>query len=105
MLAHEMPRNKPRRYDPRALHSFAYALAASGSSAPKRHHEQHPHSERSEKEIDKAVEDTFPASDPPATGGTTRIDPTPSSDDAKDKTKNKDNAARKRPGSDKGSDS
>jgi hypothetical protein len=109
MLAHEMPRNKPRRDDPRALCSplylFSYALAASGSSAPKRHHEQHPHSERSEKEIDKAVEDSFPASDPPATGGTTRIDPTPSSDDAKDKAKNKDNAAHKRPGSDKGGNS
>jgi hypothetical protein len=105
MLAHEMPRNKPRHDDPRVLYSFSYALGASGASAPKRHHEQHPHSERSEKEIDEAVEDTFPASDPPATGGTTRIDPTPSSDDAKDKTKNKDNSTDKRPGSDKGGDS
>lgn len=30
-------------------------------------------SEQTEREIDKAVEDTFPASDPPANGGTTRI--------------------------------
>jgi len=31
-------------------------------------------SEKSEKGIDEAVEDTFPASDPPATGGATRIE-------------------------------
>ncbi|KGT02305.1 hypothetical protein Y036_5271 [Burkholderia pseudomallei] len=30
---------------------------------------------RSEDRIDKALEDTFPASDPPATGGVTRVDP------------------------------
>ena len=36
--------------------------------------EQHPHSERDEEDLDKAVEDTFPASDPPATGGVTRIE-------------------------------
>ncbi|MFL9965348.1 hypothetical protein PQR02_30730 [Paraburkholderia sediminicola] len=30
-------------------------------------------SENSDKDVDKAVEDTFPASDPPATGGTSRI--------------------------------
>jgi hypothetical protein len=29
----------------------------------------------SERQVDKALEDTFPASDPPATGGVTRIDP------------------------------
>ncbi|MEX3527363.1 MAG: hypothetical protein VB143_09030 [Burkholderia sp.] len=28
-----------------------------------------------ERRIDRALEDTFPASDPPATGGVTRIDP------------------------------
>ena len=103
MLGHEIPRNNPRRVDPRGLYSGSYALAASGQSAPKRHDEKHPHSERSEKKIDEAVEDTFPASDPPATGGTTRIDPSPSSgDDAKGGTKNKHNAAHKRPDSDKG---
>jgi hypothetical protein len=31
-------------------------------------------SEKSETDVDKAVEDTFPASDPPATGVTTRIE-------------------------------
>ncbi|MDE1181713.1 hypothetical protein [Paraburkholderia sp.] len=36
--------------------------------------EQHPHADKSEKQIDKANEDTFPASDPPSTGGTTRIE-------------------------------
>lgn len=36
--------------------------------------EQNPTSDKSEDGVDKAVEDTFPASDPPATGGTTRID-------------------------------
>ena len=30
--------------------------------------------EKSEDDIDKAVNDTFPGSDPPATGGTTRIE-------------------------------
>jgi hypothetical protein len=36
--------------------------------------EQHPNTDKSEKDVDKSVEDTFPASDPRATGGTTRID-------------------------------
>jgi hypothetical protein len=36
---------------------------------------EHPNEDRSEKQIDESVEDTFPASDPPATGGTTRIVP------------------------------
>ncbi|WP_168669644.1 hypothetical protein [Paraburkholderia sp. SG-MS1] len=31
-------------------------------------------SDKSEDEVDQAIEDTFPASDPPATGGTTRIE-------------------------------
>ena len=31
-------------------------------------------SEKSEEDVDKVVEDTFPASDPPATGGSTRIE-------------------------------
>jgi hypothetical protein len=35
--------------------------------------EQNPESDKSEDGVDRAVEDTFPASDPPATGGTTRI--------------------------------
>lgn len=36
--------------------------------------EQNPGSDKPEHIIDKSVEDTFPASDPPATGGTTRIE-------------------------------
>ena len=39
------------------------------------HKEKHPHSHKSEKQIDRQVEDSFPASDPPSTGGTTRIVP------------------------------
>ena len=41
--------------------------------------EQHPHSNKSEKNVDKAVEDTFPASDPPSIGGITKIKPEPGS--------------------------
>ncbi|SAL65324.1 hypothetical protein AWB71_03834 [Caballeronia peredens] len=37
--------------------------------------EQRPHSERADEDVDQAIEDTFPASDPPATGGVTRIEP------------------------------
>jgi hypothetical protein len=36
--------------------------------------EQNPHSHREEEDVDRAVEDTFPASDPPSTGGVTRIE-------------------------------
>ena len=39
------------------------------------HKEKHPHSDKSEKQIEKEGEDSFPASDPPSTGGTTRIVP------------------------------
>jgi hypothetical protein len=39
------------------------------------HKEKHPHSEKSEKQIDRQVEDSFPASDPPSTGGTTKLEP------------------------------
>ena len=31
-------------------------------------------SDKSEDDIDNTIDDTFPASDPPATGGTTRIE-------------------------------
>ncbi|MCI0152057.1 hypothetical protein KNO81_40205 [Paraburkholderia sediminicola] len=37
--------------------------------------EHRPHAERTEEQIDEAVENTFPASDPPSTGGSTRIVP------------------------------
>jgi len=40
--------------------------------ATTKHEERRP-DERSEADVDKAVEDTFPASDAPATGGPTRI--------------------------------
>lgn len=46
--------------------------------------EQNPHSERDDEDLDKAVEDTFPASDPPATGGVTRIE----TDDEKEEKSN-----------------
>ncbi|MCT7326332.1 hypothetical protein [Ralstonia mojiangensis] len=35
--------------------------------------EKHPHAGKREELVEKAVEDTFPASDPPATGGITRV--------------------------------
>lgn len=41
--------------------------------APKQK-EQNPTSEKTEKAVDEAVEDSFPASDAPANGGTTRIE-------------------------------
>ena len=47
--------------------------------------EQNPHSHREEEDVDRAVEDTFPASDPPSTGGVTRIE----SDDEKGKAEKK----------------
>jgi hypothetical protein len=37
------------------------------------HNEQHPNTDKAEKNVDKAVEDTFPASDPPSIGGVTKI--------------------------------
>lgn len=46
--------------------------------------EQNPTSERDEELVDKAVEDTFPASDPPATGGVTRIEPEKDGEKKKD---------------------
>jgi hypothetical protein len=57
-------------------------MSSAQSNEPK---EQNPHSERAEEDVDKAVEDTFPASDPPSTGGVTRIE----SDGDKDKSKTK----------------
>lgn len=54
------------------------------------HKEKHPHSNKSEKQIDKQVEDSFPASDPPSTGGTTKIVPDNDAD-------SKDKSAAKKP--------
>jgi hypothetical protein len=45
--------------------------------------EQNPHSERNEEGVDKAIEDSFPASDPPSTGGVTRIETDETKDDKK----------------------
>ncbi|SOE47784.1 hypothetical protein SAMN05446927_0240 [Caballeronia arationis] len=36
--------------------------------------EQSANSDKSEDLVDKSIEDSFPASDPPATGGATRIE-------------------------------
>ncbi|MGF6634135.1 hypothetical protein OKW38_002821 [Paraburkholderia sp. MM5496-R1] len=36
--------------------------------------QKNPASDKSEEDVDKAVEESFPGSDPPATGGTTRIE-------------------------------
>jgi hypothetical protein len=52
--------------------------------------EKHPHSEREEHHVDKAVEDSFPASDPPSTGGVTRLEPDTKKE--KDKEQAKDDA-------------
>jgi hypothetical protein len=49
--------------------------------------EKHPHSERAEHHVDKAVEDTFPASDPPSTGGVTRLEPDKKKEQTKDDAK------------------
>ncbi|AYZ61895.1 hypothetical protein EGY31_00605 [Burkholderia multivorans] len=44
-------------------------------SPPPRKHRGDTHARHSERHIDEALDDTFPASDPPAIGGVTRIDP------------------------------
>ena len=46
--------------------------------------EQHPNHDKSEAMVDEGLEETFPASDPPATDGITRID-----DDGKEQGGNK----------------
>jgi hypothetical protein len=58
-------------------------------------HEQRRPDERSEDDVDKAVEDTFPASDAPATGGPTKIGDTDSDDVAGRGTKGGDDAKEK----------
>ncbi|MGS0891185.1 hypothetical protein ACVBGC_01295 [Burkholderia stagnalis] len=40
-----------------------------------------PSEDKTEERIDEGLEETFPASDPPAVGGATRIDPTQPSDE------------------------
>ncbi|KWN63519.1 hypothetical protein [Burkholderia ubonensis] len=44
-------------------------------SPPPRKHHGDTQARHSERHIDDALDDTFPASDPPAIGGVTRIDP------------------------------
>ncbi|KIP14412.1 hypothetical protein KY49_984 [Burkholderia sp. MSHR3999] len=44
-------------------------------SPPPRKHHGDTHARHSERHIDDALDNTFPASDPPAIGGVTRIDP------------------------------
>lgn len=41
----------------------------------KTYREEHPNGDKSERDIDEAIEETFPASDPPSIGGTTRVIP------------------------------
>lgn len=84
MLAHP---THPTREAPGNATRYVPRFAASGPSAPKRHDEKHPHAERSEKNINQANEDTFPASDAPSTGGTTRIEPSKSSQDKHEKSR------------------
>lgn len=48
---------------------------ASNQDKPAKSTEQHPHAGKSERNVDTAVENTFPASDPPSIGGVTKIKP------------------------------
>lgn len=45
----------------------------SAEHQPAKPTEKHPHANKSEKRVDQAVESTFPASDPPAIGGVTKL--------------------------------
>lgn len=62
-----------------ASSSFAGSLVMKHSTrpdpSPPRKHEDRTRTGHSERHIDQQLEDTFPASDPPATGGVTRIEP------------------------------
>ncbi len=58
-------------------HPTVSALGPKSGDAGKPAPNERTPTRRDEKQIDKALEDTFPASDPPATGGVTRIDPVP----------------------------
>jgi hypothetical protein len=53
------------------------------------HPEQHPNNDKADRNVDRAVEDTFPASDPPSIGGVTKIRQ-PTEPKAADKGKDKD---------------
>lgn len=55
-------------------HSGHDAPAGERPTPPLKEHDE-ARTRQSERHIDEALEDTFPASDPPSTGGVTRIDP------------------------------
>ncbi|MCO5396969.1 hypothetical protein [Ralstonia soli] len=60
--------------------------------------EKNPHAQKREELVEKAVEDTFPASDPPATGGITRVvDKDKDEDKGKDAHPDKRNRTSNRP--------
>lgn len=65
------------RTDDARRHPVVGALGPTPGNAGKPAPNERTTPRRDEKQIDKALEDTFPASDPPATGGVTRIDPAP----------------------------
>ncbi|MBN3837320.1 hypothetical protein [Burkholderia sp. Ac-20344] len=46
-----------------------------GHDAPARKHQERTCTRHSERRIDPQLDDTFPASNPPATGGVTRMEP------------------------------
>ncbi|GAB7535730.1 hypothetical protein AB4851_29055 [Burkholderia sp. 22PA0099] len=62
---------------PSLTHPASRTEGAGSKPAPNERGAERSTTRRDEKQIDKALEDTFPASDPPATGGVTRIDPVP----------------------------
>ncbi|KVO91419.1 hypothetical protein WL21_27435 [Burkholderia ubonensis] len=52
----------------------AHGRRTQHSPPPRKHHDD-TQARHSERHIDDALDNTFPASDPPAIGGVTRIDP------------------------------
>jgi hypothetical protein len=84
---------KPRGRHGGCVSDGGYLLETPIMSTTK--HEQRRPDERSEEDVDKAVEDTFPASDAPATGGPTKIGDTDSDDVAGRGTKDGDDAKEK----------
>jgi hypothetical protein len=68
-----------RAHEPLILFAEYASLVQPCANPPETHvatspNEENPNKDKSENDIDKAIEDTFPASDPPAMGGTTRIE-------------------------------
>src|SRR5258708_294569 len=54
---------------------IVWAITGEDAGKNRRSNEQRPHAVKTEERIDKAVENTFPASNPPSTSGTTKIGP------------------------------